>query len=219
MKLFIDSADPENIRQASLLGVIDGVTTNPTLMAQSIKKYGKTSDEILKEICACGCGPVSAEALSPLAAGMVKEGEQLAKIHKSIVIKLPMSRDGLIAAKQLREKNIPTNVTLIFSASQALLAAKAGAAYVSPFVGRLENIGQDGMLLIRNIAAIFKNYGITTKIIAASLTNPRWIMDCALCGADIATVPFPVFEQLLYHPMTDLGIEKFKKDWAAIEKK
>ena len=213
MKFFIDSADVSEIRKAVSLGVIDGVTTNPTHIAQAIKNYGKTNEEILHEICSIVDGPISAEALSADSDGLIKEARELVKIHKNIVIKVPINEEGLKAVSALSKEGIKTNVTLIFSPAQALMAAKAGASYVSPFVARLDKIGQVGTQVVEEIVRIFRNYDMKTEVIVASLTNPRWVVDAALSGADIATIPYETFELLVKHPMTDIGIEKFMNDW------
>ena len=211
MRFFIDTANIEEIKEANELGVICGVTTNPSLIA----KEGRDFIEVVKEISTIVDGPISAEVISLDHKGMVEEADKLSKIHKNIVIKLPMTLEGLKATKILSQKGIKTNVTLIFSATQALLAARAGATYVSPFLGRLDDISTPGMDLIRTIAEIFAVHGIETEIIAASVRNPIHVIDAALAGADIATVPTKVVNQMLKHPLTDQGIEKFKKDWEA----
>lgn len=215
MKLFIDTANVNEIREAETLGIICGVTTNPSLIA----KEGRDFVEVVKEITEIVDGPISAEVISLEAEGMIKEARELAKIHKNIVIKIPMTLEGLKAVKVLSSEGIKTNVTLIFSSAQALLAAKAGATYVSPFVGRLDDIGHDGMALIEEIVRIFENYGIETEIIAASIRHPMHVVDAALAGAHIATVPYKVLVQMAKHPMTDSGIEKFLKDWETVPKK
>lgn len=215
MKFFIDTANVEEIRKAWEIGVIDGVTTNPSLMAREKKE----PISLLKEICAIVDGPVSAEAISLKAEEMIKEGEELAGIHKNIVVKIPMTEDGLRAVKRLSSKGIRTNVTLIFSASQALLAAKAGATYVSPFVGRLDDISQIGMDIVRDIQTIFENYVFDTEVIVASIRNPLHVVEAATIGADIATIPYSVISQLIKHPLTDIGIEKFLKDWEKVKGK
>ncbi len=214
MKFFIDTADVTEIREASNLGLVDGVTTNPSLIAKSGRKF----KDVIKEITAIVDGPISAEVISLEAEGMVKEAKELAKIHKNIVIKVPMTPEGLKAVKQLSAKGIKTNVTLIFSPMQALLAAKAGATYVSPFVGRLDDISQDGMGIVEEIRTIFDNYGYTTEIIVASIRNPVHVLNSALIGADIATIPYSVMLQLSKHPLTDAGIKKFLEDWEKVPK-
>lgn len=212
MKFFIDTANVEEIRKAWELGVIDGVTTNPSL----ISKENKEPIGLLKEICNIVDGPVSAEVISLKADEMVKEAEELAKIHENIVIKIPMTEDGLRAVKRLSSAGIKTNVTLIFSANQALLAAKAGATYVSPFVGRLDDISHTGMDLVSDIQDIYENYLFDTEVIVASIRNPLHVLDAARIGADIATIPYSVILQLTKHPLTDIGIEKFLKDWEKV---
>ena len=212
MKFFIDTADVKEIREAHALGLVDGVTTNPSLIAKSGRKF----KDVIKEIVSIVDGPISAEVISLDAPGMIKEGKELAKIHKNIVIKLPMTPEGLKACKSLTDKGIKTNVTLIFTPLQALLAAKAGATYVSPFVGRLDDISQDGMGIIEEIRTIFDNYGYMAEIIVASVRNPIHVLNSALIGADIATIPYPVMIQLSKHPLTDAGIEKFLKDWESV---
>lgn len=215
MKLFIDTANTEEIRKANALGVICGVTTNPSLIA----KEGLVFKEVIEEITSIVDGPISAEVISLEADEMVKEATELVKIHSNIVIKLPMTTEGLKATKMLSSKGIKTNVTLIFSAGQALLAARAGATYVSPFVGRLDDIGRDGMELVAEIAEIFKIHGIETEIIAASIRNPLHVIHAAKVGAHIATVPYSVILQMTKHPLTDLGIERFLKDWEGLTQK
>jgi len=214
MKFFIDTADVKEIREAHALGLVDGVTTNPSLIAKSGRKF----KDVIKEIVSIVDGPISAEVISLDAPGMIKEGKDLAKIHKNIVVKLPMTPEGLKACNALTEKGIKTNVTLIFTPMQALLAAKAGATYVSPFVGRLDDISQDGMGIIEEIRTIFDNYGYMAEIIVASIRNPIHVLDSALIGADICTIPYSVMIQLAKHPLTDAGIEKFLKDWESVPK-
>ncbi|MGL5346539.1 MAG: fructose-6-phosphate aldolase [Peptostreptococcaceae bacterium] len=209
MRFFIDTANVEEIKQANDLGVICGVTTNPSLIA----KEGRDFIEVVKEITQIVDGPISAEVISLNSEGMVKEAEKLSKIHKNIVIKLPMTEDGLKATKILSQRGIKTNVTLIFSGVQALLAARAGATYVSPFVGRLDDIGQNGMDLIGEVVEIFSTNNIETEIIVASVRNPIHVSQAAMLGADIATVPLKVIKQMTKHPLTDKGIESFIKDW------
>jgi len=214
MKFFIDTADVKEIREAHALGLVDGVTTNPSLIAKSGRKF----KDVIKEIVSIVDGPISAEVISLDAPGMIKEGKELAKIHKNIVVKLPMTPEGLKACHALSAKGIKTNVTLIFTPMQALLAAKAGATYVSPFVGRLDDISQDGMGIIDEIRTIFDNYGYMAEIIVASVRNPIHVLDSALIGADIATIPYSVMIQLAKHPLTDAGIDKFLKDWESVPK-
>lgn len=214
MKLFIDTANVEDIRKANDMGVICGVTTNPSLIA----KEGRDFNEVIKEIASIVDGPISGEvkATTVDAEGMIKEGREIAKIHPNMVVKIPMTVEGLKAVKVLTAEGIKTNVTLIFSANQALLAARAGATYVSPFLGRLDDISQPGIQLIEDIVTIFENYGLETEIIAASVRNPIHVTDCALAGADIATVPYSVIETMTKHPLTDQGIAKFQKDYKAV---
>lgn len=212
MKIFIDTASVRDIKEAVNLGVVDGVTTNPTLIARE----NRPSQEILKEICALVSGPVSAEVISVESEGMIKEARQLVKIAKNIVIKVPLIKEGLKAVKILAQEGIKTNVTLCFSPSQALFAAKCGAAYVSPFIGRLDDISLCGMDLIRDIKLIYANYNFKTEIIVASVRNPMHVVDAAKIGADIATVPFAVIEQLIKHPLTDIGVAKFLDDYKKI---
>lgn len=214
MKFFIDTANVEDIRKANDMGVICGVTTNPSLIA----KEGRDFNEVIKEITTIVDGPISGEvkATTVDAEGMIKEGREIAAIHPNMIVKIPMTVEGLKAVKVLAAEGIKTNVTLIFSANQALLAAKAGATYVSPFLGRLDDVSQPGIDLIEDIVTIFSNYDIQTEIIAASVRNPIRVTDCALAGADIATVPYGVIEQMTKHPLTDQGIEKFQKDYKAV---
>lgn len=209
MKIFIDTANVNEIKEAATWGILDGVTTNPSLIA----KEGRDLKEVIEEICSIVDGPISAEVISLECDKMVEEALELVKLHKNIVIKIPMCIEGLKAVKILTEKNIKTNVTLIFSSQQALLAAKAGATYVSPFVGRLDDIGMVGTNLIDEVSAIFKNHSIKTEIIAASIRNPIHASECAIAGADIATIPFNVLKQMAKHPLTDIGIEKFLADY------
>ena len=215
MKLFIDTANVEEIRKANDLGVICGVTTNPSLIAKECRIF----EEVVKEITSIVDGPISAEVISLESEKMVEEALELVKIHPNIVIKLPMCLEGLKAVKILASKGIKTNVTLIFSATQALLAARAGATYVSPFVGRLDDVGQEGINLISEVAEIFNIHGIETEIISASIRNPIHVTSSALAGAHIATVPYKVIEQMTKHPLTDAGIAKFLKDWESVPNK
>lgn len=214
MKFFIDTANVEDIRKANDMGVICGVTTNPSLIA----KEGRDFNEVIKEITSIVDGPISGEvkATTVDAEGMIREGHEIAAIHPNMVVKIPMTVEGLKAVKLLSSEGIKTNVTLIFTANQALLAAEAGATYVSPFLGRLDDINQPGIELVRTIAEIFAVYGYETEIIAASVRNPIHVTDCALAGADIATVPYKVIEQMTKHPLTDQGIEKFQADYKAV---
>lgn len=214
MKFFIDTANVEDIKRANDMGVICGVTTNPSLIA----KEGRDFNEVIKEITSIVDGPISGEvkATTVDAEGMIREGREIAAIHPNMVVKIPMTVEGLKAVKLLSSEGIKTNVTLIFTANQALLAAEAGATYVSPFLGRLDDINQPGIELVRTIAEIFAVYGYETEIIAASVRNPIHVTDCALAGADIATVPYKVIEQMTKHPLTDQGIEKFQADYKAV---
>jgi transaldolase len=209
MKFFIDTANIEEIKKGLELGMVDGVTTNPSLVSKEQRPF----KEILLDICTLVDGPISAEVVSLEAEGMINEARELAKLHKNIVIKIPMLAEGLKAVKQLTAEGIKTNVTLIFSPAQALLAAKAGATYVSPFVGRLDDIAQDGMNLVQEIMVIFQNYGLKTEVIVASVRSPMHVIQSALVGADIATIPYKVIVQLTKHPLTDIGIEQFLADW------
>lgn len=215
MKIFIDTANVNEIREAESWGILSGVTTNPSLIA----KEGRDFVEVVKEITSIVDGPISAEVISLNHEEMVKEARELVKIHRNIVIKIPMTVEGLKAVKILSSEGIKTNVTLIFSSAQALLAAKAGATFVSPFLGRLDDFGMEGMNLIEEIVAIFNNYGLDTEIIAASIRHPMHAVNAALAGAHISTIPFKVLEQMTKHPQTDLGIEKFLKDWESVPKK
>jgi len=214
MKLFIDTANVDEIRKANDMGVICGVTTNPSLIARE----GRIFEEVVREITSIVDGPISAEVISLDSEGMVREGVELSKLHKNIIIKIPMTVEGLKAVKILHHENIKTNVTLIFSAGQALLAAKAGASYVSPFVGRLDDISTDGTELISEIVDIFNNYNIDTEIIAASIRHPMHVTQAARLGCHIATVPFKIIMQMTKHPLTDKGIEQFLKDWETVPK-
>jgi transaldolase len=215
VKFFIDTANITEIREANAMGMVDGVTTNPSLIA----KEGRDFEETIKEICEIVDGPISAEVIALDADGMVSEARHLAKIHKNIVIKIPMTVDGLKATRQLSQEGIRTNVTLVFSPLQALMAAKAGASYVSPFVGRLDDISQEGMLLVEQIVDIYNNYGFDTEIIVASIRNPLHVLESALMGAHIATIPFNVLAKLAAHPLTDKGIKAFLDDWNKAQKK
>ncbi len=214
MRFFIDTANIEQIKKANDMGIICGVTTNPSLIA----KEGRDFKEVISEITSIVDGAISGEvkATTETAEGMIEEGREIAAIHPNMVVKIPMGVEGLKAVKVLSSEGIKTNVTLVFSATQALLAARAGATYVSPFVGRLDDVSAVGVDLIRTIAEIFKKHDISTKIIAASVRNPIHVIDCALAGADIATVPYSVLEQMTKHPLTDAGVEKFKKDYSAV---
>ena len=209
MKFFIDTANIDEIKKGVAMGMVDGVTTNPSLIARENKPF----EEIIKEICQVVDGPVSAEVISLEADGMVKEAKILAAMSDNIVIKIPMIIEGMKAVKELTSLGINTNVTLVFSAAQALLAAKAGATYVSPFVGRLDDLGQHGMELISEIMTVYRNYEYLSEVIVASVRNPLHVMDAAMIGADIATIPLKVIEQLAKHPLTTLGVEQFLADW------
>jgi transaldolase len=211
MKLFLDTADVEEIRIAARWGVLDGVTTNPSLYA----KVGGSYEDILKEVCSITSGPVSAEVIAEDVEGMLKEGRAFAKLAPNIVVKVAMSEPGLEAISRFADEGIKTNCTLIFSANQGLLAAKAGASLLSPFVGRLDDINQDGMEVIRELVSIVEIYGLDTEVLAASIRHPRHVTDAALAGCDIATLPFKVLQQMVHHPLTDRGIVQFEKDWAA----
>jgi transaldolase len=213
MKFFIDTANIDDIRKAASWGIVDGVTTNPTLIA----KEGRDFKETVLEIASIVDGPISAEVISENAEGMIQEAEQIASWHPNIVIKIPMTQEGIRATKTLSMKAIKTNVTLVFSANQALIAAKAGATFVSPFVGRLDDIGHDGMELISDIVDIYNTYGFTTEVIVASIRHPMHVLIAAKLGAHIATIPFKVLEQLFKHPLTDVGIERFLTDWKKME--
>lgn len=216
MKFFLDTANVDDIRDAASIGIVDGVTTNPSLLA---KEQGKgTFKEILKEICSIVDGPVSGEVVGEDWETMVKEGEELSKIAPNMVVKIPMTKEGMKAVKQLAKQGIKTNVTLIFNPAQALIAAKAGASFVSPFIGRLDDISHIGMDIIRDIVEIYENYDIETEVITASVRNPLHVVDAALAGSHIATVPFAVIEKLFKHPLTDAGIQKFLEDWKKVDK-
>ena len=214
MKIFIDTANIDEIRDAATLGVIDGVTTNPSLIA----KEGKKLEDVIGEICSLVDGPISGEikATTNKWEDMVAEGKEIAKFHKNMVVKIPMTKDGIIATKELTKLGIKTNVTLVFSVNQELLDAKAGATYVSPFVGRLDDVSEDGIQLIYDIVNVFTNYDINTEIIAASIRHPLHVVECAKAGADIATIPYKVIMQMIKHPLTDQGIEKFINDYKKV---
>ncbi|HBR16016.1 MAG: fructose-6-phosphate aldolase [Deltaproteobacteria bacterium RIFCSPLOWO2_12_FULL_43_16] len=215
MKFFIDTANIQEIKKANEWGLVDGVTTNPSL----VSKEGRDFKDLIKEICSIVDGPISAEAISLDADGMIKEARELIKIHKNIVVKIPMTLEGLKAVKVVAKEGIKTNVTLVFSPTQALMAAKAGATYASPFVGRLDDISQNGMELIDQIMTIYENYDFATEVIVASIRHPLHVVDAALTGAHVATIPFKVIEQLSKHPLTDIGIDRFMKDWEKVPKK
>ena len=214
MKFFIDTANIEEIKKGLALGMVDGVTTNPSLISREQRPF----NEILADICQLVDGPISAEVISLDAEGMMSEARELAKIHQNIVVKVPMTEEGLKTVNQLTAENIKTNVTLIFSATQALLAAKAGATYVSPFVGRLDDISQDGMVLVNDIMTILTNYNLKTEVIVASVRSPMHVTQSALIGADIATIPYKVISQMARHPLTDIGMEQFLADWEKRQK-
>jgi transaldolase len=214
MKFFIDTANINEIKEANDMGMVDGVTTNPSLIA----KEGRDFEEIIKEICKIVDGPISAEVVSTDTQGMLEEARKLSKIHNNIVVKIPMLVDGLKATRKLSEEGIKTNVTLVFSPLQALMAAKAGATYVSPFIGRLDDISQEGLLLVEQIVEIYSNYAFDTEIIVASIRNPLHVLESALMGADIATIPFNVLSKLAAHPLTDKGLKAFLDDWNKAKK-
>jgi transaldolase len=214
MKFFIDTADINEIKAALEIGIIDGVTTNPSLIA----KTGKDFKTVVDEICAVVDGPISVEAISMDAEGLIKDARELSKINKNIVVKIPMTEEGLKAVKKVSQEGIHTNVTLVFSPTQAILAAKAGATYISPFVGRLDDISHIGMEIVEQIVNIYDNYDFSTEVIVASIRNPLHVVDAALMGADVATIPFSVIRQLVKHPLTDIGIERFLSDWKKVPK-
>ncbi len=215
MKFFIDTADIDEIKKANAMGMVDGVTTNPSLVA----KTGRPFLDVLKDILAIVEGPVNAEVVSLEAEGMLKEGRELAKIHDNIVVKIPMTLPGLQAVRALTAEGIRTNVTLVFSPNQALLAAKAGASYISPFVGRLDDISEDGMAMVAQILEVFGHYDYDTQVLVASVRSPMHVLTAARMGADVATIPFNVIEQLAKHPLTDAGLKKFLADWEKVPKK
>lgn len=215
MRLFLDTANLEEIKEAAQLGVVSGVTTNPSLIARE----GRDFRQVVEEICRVVNGPISAEAVSEDAPGMIREGEELAAWHPNITVKIPITWEGLKAASALAKKGIKTNLTLCFSANQALLAARAGATFVSPFLGRVDDVSWDGMQLIRDIAEIYEVHEIQTEIIAASVRHPLHVIEAARAGAHIATIPYKVLQQMVKHPLTDQGIEKFLADWAKVPKK
>jgi transaldolase len=212
MKFFIDTANVDEIREASNLGLLDGVTTNPSLLAKEAGR-GKSAREMLEEICEIVDGPISAEVTATDYEGMVNQGRDLASIHNNIVVKVPITAAGLQATRSLKKEEIRVNVTLIFSATQALLAAKAGATFVSPFVGRIDDVSNNGMEIVEQIIQIFDNYAIESEVLVASVRHPMHVVEAALMGADIATIPFKVITQLIKHPLTDVGLERFLKDW------
>jgi transaldolase len=214
MKIFMDTADVDEIREAAAMGMVDGVTTNPSLIA----KTGKPFDKVIEEICGIVDGPVSAEAVKPDAEGMVAEARQLSKIHKNVVVKIPMTAEGLKAVKKCASEGIRTNVTLVFQSIQGLLAAKAGASFVSPFIGRLDDICQEGMDMVAELMTMLQNYNYKTEVIVASIRHPVHVVQSAMIGAHIVTLPFKVFDRLVNHPLTDIGIEKFLADYKKIPK-
>jgi transaldolase len=214
MKFFIDTANIDEIKEAVALGILDGVTTNPSLVSKEGKDFRKLLDEILKIVD----GPVSAEVISTDYEGIIKEGKELASIHKNIVVKIPLIKEGLKACKTLTSEGIKVNVTLCFSPNQAILAAKAGATYVSPFVGRLDDISTDGMDLISQIVQIYRNYNFKTQVLVASVRHPLHVVESALIGADVCTIPFDVIKKMFNHPLTDIGLEKFLSDWKKLKK-
>jgi transaldolase len=214
MKIFIDTANLKEIREAASMGVLDGVTTNPSLVA----KEGVEFRPLLEQICAIVNGPVSAEVVATDLEGMMKEGRELAKIHKNIVVKIPLIKEGLKAVRQLKEEGIRSNVTLCFSPTQALLAAKAGAYFISPFIGRLDDVSHEGMQLIEQIVQIYRNYNFKTEVLVASVRHPLHVVEAAMLGADVCTIPFKVIEQLIKHPLTDIGLERFLADWKKVPK-
>ena len=214
MKFFLDTANVDEIKEAFSMGMVDGVTTNPSLIA----KEGRDFEEVIKEICGIVDGPVNAEVISVDTEGMLKEARHLASIRDNIVIKIPMTVDGLKATRRLAAESIKTNVTLIFSPLQALMAAKAGATFVSPFIGRLDDLSHEGMLLVEQIVEIYSNYAFDTEIIVASIRNPLYVLESALIGADIATIPFNVLSKLASHPLTDKGLKSFLDDWSKSQK-
>lgn len=218
MKFFIDTANQEEIREASSLGILDGVTTNPTLLGREMERTKEDPQKILKMICEMVQGPVNAEGVSLDANGIVSESRELSKIAKNITIKVPLTKEGVKAARILSSEGIRVNMTLVFSANQALLAAKAGAAFVSPFIGRLDDAGQTGMDLVRQMVTIYENYDITTEVIVASIRHPVHVVEAALAGADIATIPFAIINKMFRHPLTDVGITRFKEDWEKAQK-
>ena len=215
MKFFIDTANLDEIREAATCGIVDGVTTNPSLVA----KEGRKFEDVIAEICGIVDGPISAEVTALDYEGMLVQAKPLARIHKNVTIKVPLTKEGLRACKTLRGEGTAVNVTLCFSPAQALLAAKCGATFISPFIGRLDDVSIEGMELIRQIRAIYDNYGFTTQILAASIRHPMHVVDCALAGADVGTMPYKVMTQLYEHPLTDIGLKKFLEDWEKLKSK
>ena len=215
MQLYIDTANVEEIREVASWGVLSGVTTNPSLIA----KEGRDFLEVVKEICSIVDGPISAEAISMDSKGMISEAEELAGLHSNIVVKIPMTEEGLKAVSELKDKNIKTNVTLVFSANQALLAAKAGASFVSPFIGRIDDVGQDGVQVVAEAVDVFEQHGLQAEIIAASIRHTSHVLEVARVGTDIATIPYGVLKKMVKHPLTDVGIDKFLADWEKVKDK
>jgi len=213
MQIFLDTANVDEIRQGVAMGLVDGVTTNPTLVAREKRKFR----ECIEEICSLVDGPVSAEVTATDTEGMIREAREISSWAENIVVKIPMVPEGLVAVRRLTEEGIRTNVTLVFSANQALLAAKAGAYFCSPFIGRIDDIGEDGMEVLSEIVSVYDTYGFETQVLAASMRHPHHVREAALIGADIATVPFKVFAQLARHPLTDVGIKRFLEDWEKVE--
>ncbi len=218
MKIFIDTANLEEIGEIAAWGILDGVTTNPTLLSREVERTKKKPIYILKEICNMVDGPVTAEVTTKDAMDIVDEGKRLRKIAENICIKVPICRDGLIAIRKLRDENIMTNTTLVFSANQAILAAKAGTNFVSPFIGRMDDIGNEGMEIVQQIVTVFDNYCMDTEVVVASVRHPMHIVDAAVIGADVCTIPYNVIKKMLHHPLTDLGIERFLRDWGKVGK-
>ncbi|MEZ4272000.1 MAG: fructose-6-phosphate aldolase [Myxococcota bacterium] len=215
MKLFIDTANIDEIREAASWGIIDGVTTNPSLIAQT----GRDFRSVVAEICEIVDGPISAECVEITADKMIPEAREIAKMHPNIIVKVPLTQEGLKTVKAVSAEGIKTNVTLCFSPAQGLLAAKAGATYISPFIGRLDDVSDDGMEVVSDLVQIYANYGYKTQVLAASVRHPRHVVDSALCGAHVATVPFKILAQLVQHPLTDIGVEKFLKDWQKVPRR
>ncbi|OYD13986.1 fructose-6-phosphate aldolase [candidate division WOR-3 bacterium JGI_Cruoil_03_44_89] len=219
MKIFIDTANLDEIKEIASWGILDGVTTNPTLLAREVERTGKRPNAVLREICGMVKGPVTAEVTSKDAEGIVNEGKKLRELAENICIKIPVCKDGLLAIKKLRDEDIMTNTTLVFSANQALLAAKAGTNFVSPFIGRMDDVGNEGMEIVDQLVTIFDNYCIETEVVVASVRHPMHIVEAALIGADVCTIPYNVILKMLDHPLTDVGIERFLKDWGKIKPK
>lgn len=217
MKIFIDTANLDEIKEIASWGILDGVTTNPTLLSREVERTGKKPEAILKKICSMVEGPVTAEVTSKETKGIVSEGKKLKRIADNICIKVPMCKEGLIAIRELRDEDIMTNTTLVFSANQALLVAKAGTNFVSPFIGRMDDVGNEGMEIVDQIVTIFDNYCIETEVVVASVRHPMHIVEAALIGADVCTIPYNVILKMLNHPLTDVGIERFLKDWSKIK--